>query len=205
MSGQGQAHMRLWSTLALVAGAGAFLILSPGHAKSQAPPYRADSLTDSATPGRGLSGTVRARPRPDYDAIGIPVGSLRLYPQIDLGADYDSNIYRTDTDEQSGLLMRARPAVLLTSDWSQHALKVSAEAEWGVYTNNPRENYFDTGLRAAGRIDIRRGLHMETGLGFAHLHEARGSVDGDGGSEPIQFNRWTAQAGVAARTGRFHQ
>jgi hypothetical protein len=204
MSGQRQVCTRRSPAVAFVVFASLCLTMTSAQAEIQAPKYRASPSPDSVAPGRGASGTVRARPRPDYDAIGIAVGSLRLYPQVDLGTDYDSNIYRTEAGQEAGLLMRARPAIVLASDWSQHALNVSVEAEWGAYPSHPQESYFDTGMRAAGRIDIRRGLNVETGLGFAHLHEARGSVDGDGGSEPTQFNRWTAQIGVAARTGRFH-
>lgn len=58
-------------------------------------------------------------------------------------------------------------------------------------------------MQASGRLDIRRDLHLDVGLGFAHLHEARGSVDGDGGAEPVRFNRWTGQAALSAETGRF--
>ena len=43
---------------------------------------------------------VMDRPRPDYDAKGLPVGGFRLRPALDVGASYDDNVYRTSGGKQ---------------------------------------------------------------------------------------------------------
>jgi hypothetical protein len=172
-------------------------------ASVEAPPYRPSGTAQADAPGRGLGGTVQNRPRPDYDPIGVPLGAFRMYPSIGIGLDYDSNVYRTDGGERGDLLARVRPAVRIGADWSRYALEASIEAESWEYAVHRRERYLDAATRIAGRIDIRRGLQFEAGLGLAHLHEPRGDVDGDGNAEPITFLRWTGEAAVALQSGRF--
>ena len=169
---------------------------------AEAPAYLVDRQSPYEAPGRGAGGTVRARPRPDFDPIGVSVGSFRLVPKLAVGTAYDSNVFRSENNVRGDLIGRVQPSFKLESDWSRHSLAVSAAADLGFYAEENGENYTDAQAAAAGIVDIRRGLRLETGLSFGRLHEARGSVDGDGGTEPTTFNRFTAQSALAARTGR---
>src|ERR1700712_320465 len=38
---------------------------------------------------------VMQRPRPEYDAKGIPLGAFRMFPSLDVNATYDDNVFRT--------------------------------------------------------------------------------------------------------------
>src|SRR3546814_18048169 len=40
--------------------------------------------------------TVATRPKPELDPIGVRIGSFLLYPSIDLGLEFDDNVYRTE-------------------------------------------------------------------------------------------------------------
>ena len=175
----------------------------PAYA-AESPAYLAKHADTYESPGRGVAGTVRARPRPDFDAVGMPLGSFRLLPSIAFSTVYDSNVFRTDDGETGDLIGQLQPALRLESDWSQHSIVITGSADLGFYAEEDSENYTDGRTNLAGVIDIQRGLQLETELGFAHLHEPRGSVDGDGGAEPVTFNRSTGQAALAMSSGRFN-
>ncbi len=192
-----------WPAFALAAGVLICLARYPMAASVEAPPYRPGPSAETDAPGRGLGGTVRNRPRPDYDPIGNSIGALHIFPGIAVGVDYNSNIDRTDTAERAGLLARVRPTLRIVTDWSRHALEVSAEAESGEYPVYRRESYLDAAARAAGRIDIGHGLKAEAGLGLAHLHEPRGGVDDASGAEPVRFLQWSAEGALSLQSGRF--
>ncbi len=154
-------------------------------------------------PERGAAGTVRGRPRPDYDADGLPLGAFRLYPKVDAATLYDSNVFRTAGGARSDVVARVQPSVRVESDWSRHRLTLLSAADLGFYAQHDSENFMDGRVEAAAIIDIRSGLRLGATAGLAHLHEERGSIDGDGGTEPVTFVRWGGQAALAGDAGRF--
>ena len=154
-------------------------------------------------PDRGAGGTVRSRPRPDYDADGLPLGAFRAYPKLAVAAAYDSNPYRTAEADRGDVLTTVQPAVRIESDWSRHQLVLLGSADLGIYARNDSENFTDASLEARGRVDLYEALRFEVSGGAAHLHEDRGSVDGSGGAEPVTYLRWHGQAALAGDFGRF--
>ncbi|MCA8928078.1 MAG: outer membrane beta-barrel protein, partial [Alphaproteobacteria bacterium] len=187
--------------LAFAAVWAAALVLSVHAAEAPAPRPRPE-LGDGS-PGRGPAGTVRARPRTDYDPIGLPLGAFRVYPSLGAAARYDSNILRESASGESDAVAVASPGVRAESDWARHRLALTASADLGIYARHSSENYADARAEATGYIDIRRGLRLEATAGFGHGHEERGSVDGDGGTEPVTFWRWNARAALAGERGAF--
>ena len=188
----------LWRLLAVV------FYLGSGTARpAEAPAGLVRAELAYRPPERGAAGTVRGRPRPDYDADGLPLGAFRLYPSVEASTVYDSNVFRAASSAHSDVLARIQPSVRVESDWSRHRLTLLSAADLGIYARNATENFTDGRLEASGVIDIRRGLRLEATAGLAHLHEERGSVDGDGGAEPVTFMRWGGQAALAGEVGRF--
>jgi len=170
-------------------------------AEAHRPQPAADS--GAVQPGEGAAGAVRARPRPDYDAVGLPLGSFRAWPKLALSTAYDSNILRSENNATSDLIARIAPAMRLESDWPRHRLTLSTVAEIGLYARHESENFADAEAAAAGTIDIQRDLRLEISAGLAHGHEERGSIDGDGGTEPVTHLRWAGAMALAGDRGRF--
>src|ERR1700722_17532045 len=83
---------------------------------------------------------VMARPRPEYDAKGIPLGGFRLFPTLDLGASYDSNILRTDTNYVDDYIFNIVPSYKIQSQWNQHTLEFYGGLNDYQYAQNTSEN-----------------------------------------------------------------
>lgn len=194
--------MRRSSLRFVLVGAAACFVAAAAQA-AEAPSALVRTELAYEAPARAVAGTVSNRPRPDFDADGLPLGAFRAYPKLAVSAAYDSNLFRTEDNVRSDFLTRVQPSVRVESDWSRHRVLLVSSADLGVHRRHSSENYTDASLEAAGTIDIHGSLRLESAAGIARLHESRGSVDGDGGSEPVTFFRWHGQAALAGEAGRF--
>lgn len=141
---------------------------------------------------------VMDRPRPEYDAKGIPLGAFRLFPTIDLRLAASNNVFQSETDARDDVILEAAPALRLTSDWPQHALELFARLNAYRYADNSSEDLTDWAIGADGRLDIRRGSAAFAGLSHAKSHEGRSSPNSPGNiAEPVRFSQFHAHSSVA--------
>ena len=49
--------------------------------------------------------TVAGRSRPDYDAVGIRIGSFFIYPTLEITPTWDTNIFATQSNRKSDLVI----------------------------------------------------------------------------------------------------
>lgn len=146
---------------------------------------------------------VSKRPRPEYDPVGLRAGSFLVFPKIELGETYNSNIYATETNTDDDWITTIKPSVTVNSDWNNHALNATAYLDQGLYASHSGEDFTDYGLLADGRIDIQRTAYLFGGGSAQHLHEARGSEDSiTGATEPTQYNRYAANVGGTYKPNR---
>ncbi len=150
-----------------------------------------------ARPARAQS--VLQHPRPDYDPVPITVRSFEVFPAVEMGYAYDSNIFAQKNNTTDDHLATLRPAVSVFSNWNRHALAATAFGDLNFFTGNPDENaaLFVTGLQ--GRYDIMSETWLAGRLGYQHLAEPRSSADDAGGSEPTTFN--VSRGGLTAYRG----
>jgi len=52
--------------------------------------------------------SVRTRPRPELDPLGIRVGSFRFYPSLEIGGRYEDNVFRSPSNEKGDLVTTVR-------------------------------------------------------------------------------------------------
>ncbi|MCC2975162.1 outer membrane beta-barrel protein [Sphingomonas sp. PL-96] len=132
--------------------------------------------------------SVVERRHPELDPLGIPLGSFLVEPSIDLGTQYDSNIYALDQDPIDDLIVTAGANLAIRSDWSRNALNASASVSSRQYLQAERESTTDYQLAAGGRLDLERG-YLDLSLETAKLTQSRRDVDAPGAADrPIRFH-----------------
>lgn len=122
---------------------------------------------------RDKNTSVRQRPRPDYEAIGIKSGGFTLYPRVTVEATRDDNIYAVATGEQSDTIWRVKPEVAMRSNWSRHALGAFASASINRYSDFDTENTEEYTFGINGRLDVERGSNIAGSLQYQKLTEPR--------------------------------
>jgi hypothetical protein len=136
---------------------------------------------------------VLTRARPEYDALGIRLGTFFFYPAISAGFGYSDNVFN-DASNVGDYFYALAPEFKLQSDWSRHALNVTGGAKYLSFSEQDGESRTDWNLGADLRLDLMRGTEIKADAHFARLHEPRGT-DLAGGltpgapAEPTELSR----------------
>jgi hypothetical protein len=182
----------------LLASAGVTAFSSVAFA--DAPVILAPSYADTAEEDL----PVMARPRPEYDAKGIPLGGFRLFPDLNLTSAYDDNIYRTQTNKFNDFVFEIAPAVRVRSDWNRHMLEAYAGIENYEYATQTSENLTDWNAGADGRYDITGGASVYGNGSAAQLHEARSSPNQVGfQAAPNRYFQYHGETDATYQPNRF--
>jgi hypothetical protein len=120
---------------------------------------------------------VLSRPRPDYDPLGIRLGSFIVHPSVGVAETYDSNIFATQTGAVSDFYFTGSPGVSIASDWNRHSLAFTANGQFKQYASHSSENVNNATTDLRGRYDISNGQYFIADGGYALLHEDRASPD----------------------------
>jgi hypothetical protein len=184
---------------AIVVVAGGLSEISAVHSQEPLPDYR--------RPGFGPRGigtpdwvfvpdmrTVFQRSRPDYDSLGIHLGSFYVDSQLGIGMGYDDNVFADDDQKVSDAVGTLSPAVRVRSDWSNHLLGFQANGNIQRYLDETSENRETGGATVFGRLDITSRDTLFASAGFRHEVEGREDPENQGGGLS-PFNRSTQVLG----------
>ena len=164
----------------------ALMVVSIPHVAS------AQDLASNFKRDRNVS--VRERPRPDYEAVGVKAGGFTLYPRVTASLEGNDNIYATKADEKADAIWRVKPEVALRSNWSRHALGAFASASVDRYKDFDSENTEEYTLAVNGRLDIVHGSDISGSVQYQALTEPRTSPQSPASSvKPIEYSLVTSK------------
>jgi len=143
--------------------------------------------------------SVLQHPRPDYDPVPVTLGTFELFPSIEFGGTYDSNIYATPSDKVDDGIFNLRPTVSAFSNWNRHALSMTTYGDINFYADKTDENFNNYVTELQGRYDVMAQTWLMARGGFQHLAEPRSSPDAVAGSEPTTFD--VIKSGLSAFRG----
>jgi hypothetical protein len=146
--------------------------------------------------------TVTGRPRPNFDAVGLPPGGFTVFPSLTLGSEFSSNVFATDGNEDADAIFTISPEVNLLSDWGRHALGLQGSATVYKYIDNTSEDVEDYLFAGNGRFDILRDTYLTANAGIRRAHEDRGSPNDANGEEPTEYTTIGGELGLFHRFNR---
>jgi hypothetical protein len=188
----------MWRLLSILALALICLTANLRPAHSQIP---AEDLTDIESPLEDE--TVLGRARPEYSAIGVPLGAFRVFPTVNLGAAYDDNVLRTDSNPQHDWLIAMTPGLNVRSDWVRHYLAARASATRYRYSRLSSENRTEWNATVGGRLDILTGFNLAGAGSYESTFEDRTSRDQSGAARPTPYTQSGARAAISYNPFRF--
>lgn len=158
-----------------------------------------DAIGDeSLAPGE----SVTDRSRPELDALGLRVGSMRLFPSVNLSATHDSNIFADADGEISDWILGVSPYARLASDWRRYSVEASVGATIARYQENPQEDYDDVSVSGNLDFDLSPASGLRFGADYDLDHEDRFSPDDVLGIEPTTYQQGRLSAAYVRRLGR---
>ncbi|HEY4077818.1 MAG TPA: outer membrane beta-barrel protein [Rhizomicrobium sp.] len=134
-------------------------------------------LTAQQESGALLEGMgVMDRARPEYDAAGVPLGGLTLYPTLATGVSGDDNIFRGPA-AVGDAIWTISPRLDLRSDWNSDAVQLYGQMDHYQYTNHNTETRTNWLVGGLGRLDVSQGSFLSGEASYFDTHEARTSPD----------------------------
>jgi hypothetical protein len=147
---------------------------------------------------------VAERSAEGYDPVGMPVGSFRFFPKVDVVEEYNDNIYKSDNEESDDFITMIKPKLDLRSDWNQHYLQLDAGAEVGRYASSSDDDYEDYDAGVRGRFDATRALVINGNAKYLHDHEERGGDDvATDAAAPVEYDQINGELGAKYKPNRF--
>ncbi|MGF1456312.1 MAG: outer membrane beta-barrel protein [Alphaproteobacteria bacterium] len=144
--------------------------------------------------------SVARRSRPEYDALGLRLGSFTLFPSVEAGIGFDSNVFQAN-DEESDFFYGIAPRVTLVSNWSRHQVVATAGARSRFLFEEASENTTDPDISIQGRLDVGPQNNRPGSSAFRFFAGARTQHEGRGepealiaAAERIQFDTYSAGA-----------
>lgn len=142
--------------------------------------------------------TVRDRPRPDYDALGLHAGTFMVYPKAEVSEAYESNVFAEEIKPKSDWVTSFSPSVTAQSQWSRHALSAHIASNIYQYARFNDNNSATLSAGLNGRLDVVRGTAITTAIGYDHLVEPRSSASSPTGAiDPVRYNQASADLGFS--------
>lgn len=111
-----------------------------------------------------------------YDPVGIRIGSFVLFPEVEFGGLWNSNVFLAP-NARSDVALDVRPSARLVSNWTTHALEFRATGDFSFY--NEFESEDDDGylLEARGRLDITKRTSVQALVSRGLTQESRSALD----------------------------
>ncbi len=144
----------------------------------------------------GLEGETKA----DYTAKGIRVGAFEIKPTLELGSNWNDNIYNRQTQTVGAFVTHVKPSVNVASNWNRHSADLSIRSDIQNYINHPHEDrqIIDIGLN--GRLDVLRDSFAYARFGYLNSPEQRGAPD-----SPVNAVKPTGSQTLVGEAGYDHQ
>jgi hypothetical protein len=133
--------------------------------------------------------TVQSRARPQYDPVGVRAGSFLLYPQVDLGVGYDSNLFGTAPmpgKNPGSWVFNTSASLRANSVWGRDSLGGYFSVDHADDLDLPSQSRTDWTGSAGGTVNINED---QLTLGAAHLslHQAPTAIDALPTDEPVPY------------------
>lgn len=153
------------------------------------------ALAQQAAPEPERNVTIEERRRPQFDPLGIRAGGFLIYPSIQVGTEYNSNVFASRNDEEDDLGLLIRPRITANSQWSRHALNMSLFGDVGLYKEFDENDYQDFGASLNGRLDITRNDILFGNVSLQRRHETRESPEAIQTGDLVTYFDGLAQIG----------
>lgn len=161
----------------------AVLAVTPALAQQQPP------SADQSLFARDRNISVTQRARPGYDPVPVPIGAFIAAPKLDVGAEFNDNIYASETAKTGDTIITINPEVDLVSNWGRNSVQAFARSATREYTKKNSESTTDYQIGGQGLLQAGHG-QLSAGGDTGELTEPRTSTQTSNVSaKPIRYQQ----------------
>jgi hypothetical protein len=171
--------------------AASLIMLAPTHAAAQ-------EMQQQQDPNQEPIVSVRDRPRPELDPLGLRFGGFDLNASLELAATATDNVFAEETGASDDIILSLSPRARLSSHWSRHALAFEAGGTFPSHQDFSQEDVNTGYARADGRYDIGPQTSLSGSIGAAHRVEPRTDPDRPPRTvPPVEYDQTDVGIGIA--------
>jgi hypothetical protein len=111
--------------------------------------------------------------RPD----GLPVGAMRLFPQVGVGVFSTDNVFANDAFEESDWALLSEAELVLRSETSRYNAELGARGEFERFDDFDENDSDEWRVFFNGDTDVTATSNVEANLAYAQLNEPRTSAN----------------------------
>ncbi len=111
-----------------------------------------------------------------WEPRGIRVGTFTIFPSVDLGAAWLSNLFKTKP-ARSDSALEVRPTLRAASNWRVHAFELRATGGFTFLDEFPKEDDRAYTLEARARLDVTRRTTLAASALRDVAQETRGTLE----------------------------
>ncbi len=111
-----------------------------------------------------------------HDPVGIRKGSWIIFPEIESGMGWVSNLFRSPS-RTSTTFFDVRPTIRAVTNWRVHAIELKATGLASAFSEHRGEDDRAYALEARGRVDLGKRTSIETLVSHQRDQDARSGRD----------------------------
>jgi len=108
------------------------------------------------------------------------LSTFTVFPKFEIDLVHTDNLFRASANERADIITVFRPIVSVQSDWDNHFLVFTGQAEIGRHLDNTIEDYEDYSLSSALTLDVDDFTTATGNVGYSRSHGQRGDIDDPG-------------------------
>lgn len=116
-----------------------------------------------------------SRHQPEYDPLGIRVGTATIYPTLALSSVYDTNVFAESTDADSDFSLTLTPAIRAEISDPNRTIAVNAHARIRRYAQLTEQDDEQYHASALGRLNFGQHGNLQASAGWSLSSPSRGT------------------------------
>jgi hypothetical protein len=144
-------------------------------------------------------------PDDPYAPLGLRLGTITVFPTLDVQGGYDSNPARAASGQpkKGSPVVRAEGGFTARSDWSRHELSADVRGAYSRYTSLPAADRPEGSVRLGGRLDVTGDTALDGELRGRLDSQTPGSANLTSAAQgrPLTY-QYGGSAGVTQRFNR---
>jgi len=133
--------------------------------------------------------SVLKREHPDFDPLGVDLGSFMLYPSLTIGAGSDDNLNSTASGKTSDTYLRLTPELNFKSRFKRHSANLLLRGNFNRFSKQKSDDVSTFLADAAVNLDLANDFQAGLNLTHEDAIEKRGQVVPTDAVKPGTFSR----------------
>ncbi|MDP9057271.1 MAG: outer membrane beta-barrel protein [Pseudomonadota bacterium] len=131
--------------------------------------------------------SVLEQPHPDFDTVGIHLGSFYVVPQVTTGIGASNNVYEVAQNKVGDIFGFLQPALHVNSDWSSNQVGLDVSGDLRRYLHQVARNQDAWQVASHVRLDVDEDFNVRLDGQAGRIYESPYTSDAVSNEEVLSY------------------